>query len=107
TPIYTRETLTTLPRLLCIARHGIGIDNIDIEAAAEQGIVVSRTLGSIERQSVAEHALMLILSISRRTLEAIDLVRAGEWRRRAEIVGTELFKKTVGIIGLGNIGSRL
>lgn len=107
TPLYSRQVLAALPDLKIIARHGIGIDNIDAAAACEYGIVVSRTPGHVERNSVAEHALTLILSICRRIVEAIDLVRAGEWRRRAEIVGTELYGKRIGLIGIGDIGGRL
>ncbi len=107
TPYYPDELLRQLPGLLLIARHGIGCDNVNLAAADECGIIVTRVAGIVERAAVAEHALALMLSASRCIPEADAAVRRGEWSRRAEWIGVELSGKTIGLIGLGNIGSGL
>lgn len=107
TPRYPAELLNVLPRLKLIARHGIGCDNVDVAAASACGIIVTRVPGLVEQAGVAEHALALMLAASRHIPAASAGVRRGEWQRRAEWTGGELSGKTVGIIGIGNIGTGL
>lgn len=90
-----------------IARHGIGYDNVDINAATKKKCVVTKVAGWVEREAVAETTVTLLLDILRRTAEAAKKVRQGKWSERAEFVGSEIKDKKVGIIGIGNIGSRV
>ncbi|WP_223636659.1 hydroxyacid dehydrogenase [Planococcus sp. 4-30] len=90
-------------RLKIIARHGVGFDNIDIEAASAKGIYVSYTPAA-NINSVAEHVTGLILAISRQTIKVDKAVRRGDFEVRDTSYGTELKGKVLGIIGLGNIG---
>lgn len=96
----TRETLAGAPRLRLIAKHGVGVDNIDIPAATSRGIVVAIAPGAND-QAVADLTLGLLLSLLRRIPEANASVRAGRWER---FLGFGLTGKTLGILGLGRIG---
>lgn len=96
----TRETLAGAPRLRVIAKHGVGVDNIDIAAATKRGIVVAIAPGTND-QAVADLTLALLLSLLRRIPEANASVRAGRWER---FLGFGLTGKTLGILGLGRIG---
>jgi len=107
TPKYAREFFENNDDVVLIARHGIGLDNIDIDAATEHGVIVTRVPGYIEREAVAEHTIALILGAIRWVTNASISVRNGEWSKRGKYVGFEISGKTVGIIGLGNIGSRV
>ncbi len=91
------------PRLQVIGRAGIGVDNIDLEAATRRGIVVVNAPQS-NTLSAAEHTMALMLALCRHIPEADRSMHAGEWKRSA-FVGVELADKTLGIIGLGRIGS--
>jgi D-3-phosphoglycerate dehydrogenase / 2-oxoglutarate reductase len=90
-------------KLIIIGRAGVGVDNINIEAATRRGIVVvnAPTGNTI---SAAEHAIALMLSLARHIPNACMALRAGKWER-AKFTGTEVRGKTLGIIGLGNVGS--
>jgi len=100
------ELMDAAPRLKVIGRHGIGVENIDVRAAQERGIVVVNTpLANYE--SVAEHALGMIICLAKRMGESGPLLRAGQWGRRDEFVGREVFGATLGIVGFGRIGRRL
>jgi D-3-phosphoglycerate dehydrogenase len=90
------------PQLKVIGRAGIGVDNVDVEAASRRGIVVVNAPTSVVT-SAAEHTVALLLALCRRVPQAHQSVAAGRWER-GRFVGTELRGKTVGIIGLGNIG---
>jgi phosphoglycerate dehydrogenase-like enzyme len=83
---------------------GTGIDNIDLTAAAELGVSVTYTPG-LNALSVAEHTLGLVLAVLRRTVHCRDVLVAGGWRDETPL-GKQLSGRTVGIVGLGNIGSR-
>lgn len=107
TPSYTAEFFHASPKLTIIARHGIGYDNVDVEAATAAGIVVTVVPGAIEQTSVAEHTLGLLLTLLRNCVPAAQAVREGRWGDRARFIGTELRGKSVGILGLGNIGSKV
>ncbi|HXG05169.1 MAG TPA: hydroxyacid dehydrogenase [Candidatus Binatia bacterium] len=93
-------------RLRVVGRHGVGLDTVDIPAATRLGIAVVHAPGS-NSQAVAEHALMLMLACVKRTLVIDRLTRRGDWRPRTEDANTELGGKTLGIIGVGNIGRRV
>ncbi len=93
------------PRLQVVSRHGVGYDNVDVEACTRNGIVVSIT----ERanvQAVSEHAFACMLALANKIVAADAGIRRGEWERAA-YVGTEMHGKVLGIFGLGRIGSRV
>jgi phosphoglycerate dehydrogenase-like enzyme len=106
TPRFPRKTLEQCTKLRLLARHGIGCDNVDLVAATELGIQVSRVKGIVEREAVAEYAVALLLAASRLVPHGSQAVKNSEWASRSSMVGMELKGKTIGIIGLGNIGSR-
>jgi D-3-phosphoglycerate dehydrogenase len=107
TPYYDREFFEYNKDVLMIVRHGIGYDNIDVKAAEELGVVVARVPGWVEREAVAEHTIALMLSALRFVVQGNNFVREGRWSERAKLVGKELKNLTVGVIGFGNIGSRV
>lgn len=96
----TRELIAAAPKLKVIARAGVGLDNIDIKAADENGIVVVAALG-INAVAVAELTLGLALTLARSIVERDSSTRAGKWDRGA---GTELSGKTWGLLGFGATG---
>ncbi|MBS7611263.1 phosphoglycerate dehydrogenase [Candidatus Bathyarchaeota archaeon] len=101
----TREVLTGDLRVRIIARHGVGVDNIDLQAATEKRIVVTYT-PSANAESVAEYTVGFMLTLSRRIVDAHMLMKSGGWAR-LELIGFDFKGKTLGIIGLGSIGSRV
>ena len=96
----TREMLASFPSLLVIAKRGVGYDQVDVEAAKELGRVVTIAPGGNE-PSVADHAIALMLAAGKRLCEFRELMRAGIWSVQPV---TQLYRKTVGLIGLGRIG---
>lgn len=106
-PRYDSEFFANKDETLLIARHGIGYDNIDLESATKKGVIVTKVRGEIEREAVAEMAIALLMAVMRRLIEASLAVRKGRWKERARFIGWELKGKNVGIIGFGNIGSRV
>jgi D-3-phosphoglycerate dehydrogenase len=100
----TSELLEHAPKLRIIGRAGVGIDNIDVDACSRRGIVVvNAPFGNVV--SAAEHTLGMMLALMRRIPEAHDRLKTLEWNRG--IYGSELFRKTIGVIGLGKVGSRV
>ncbi len=97
------EALKSADRLKVISRYGVGVDNVDLAAARQKGIVVTNTPGA-NSVSVAELALGLILALARQIPEAVEAVHQGKWPRYA---GISLEGKTIGILGLGAIGKQL
>lgn len=98
----TRELVAAAKRLEVIGRAGVGLDNVDVKAASDAGVVVAFTPEQ-NAISVAELALGLMLSLAR-TIPAADAsTKAGKWERQA-FTGTELFGNTLGLVGLGRIG---
>src|SRR2546425_4323586 len=98
------ELLAPAPRLRIIGRAGVGVDNIDVEACSRRGIVVvNAPVGNVV--SAAEHTMGMLLALVRRIPDAHDLLKAMKWDRG--IYGTELFRKTIGVVGLGKVGSRV
>jgi D-3-phosphoglycerate dehydrogenase len=101
----TREIMASSSKLKAVGVHGIGCDHIDLEAAEELGKVVFNTPTALT-ETVAEMAMALMLALTRRVVSADKAVRAGEWHRKyGDLRGTEIMGKTVGIVGLGRIGS--
>jgi len=96
----TRELIESAPNLKVIARAGVGLDNIDIKAADELGVVVSAALG-INAVAVAELTLGLALALARSIVDRDKSTRAGNWNRAA---GTEISGKTWGLLGFGATG---
>src|ERR1700704_4230928 len=99
----TAKLLEKATRLKVIGRAGIGVDNVDIPAATGRGIIVMNTPfgNSI---TTAEHAITLMLALARQIPEADMSTRAGKWEKN-RFMGVEIFGKTLGVIGCGNIGS--
>lgn len=96
------EILDAATRLKVIGRAGAGVDNIDVKMATEKGIVVMNTPGG-NTVSTAEHAFSLMLSLARNIPQADHSVKSGTWTPK-KFMGVELRGKTLGIVGLGNIG---
>lgn len=105
TPVYTREVLLGLPKLQLVARHGVGCDNVDLDTCAELGIAVSKVGPEVERESVAQMAIGLMNATARRIVEGCDIVKAGQWAKRAKIaLGVDFKGATIGLVGIGAIG---
>ena len=100
-----QKIITEGKNLKVLGRAGIGVDNIDIEAATNNGIVVMNTPfgNSI---TTAEHTISLMMSLARNIPQASKSTKEGKWEKN-KFMGTELFGKNVGMIGCGNIGSLL
>ncbi|MFD1849571.1 hydroxyacid dehydrogenase [Oceanobacillus bengalensis] len=103
TETYSRKLIEQANRLKVIARHGIGVDNIDLQAASDHGVIVTNT-PSANINAVAELVLTLMLSGTRNLLQVDRGVRSGDFEIRNRLFGYELKGKTLGIIGFGNIG---
>jgi D-3-phosphoglycerate dehydrogenase len=93
-------------RLRLLTRVGIGVDNVDVAAATAYGIPVANTPDG-PTESTAEHTWALILALSKRIYRADRLVQRNGWTRSPELMGMELAGKTLGVVGLGRIGSRV
>ncbi len=98
----TRATLAKPGRLAAIARAGVGVDNVDLEAATEAGVLVLNTPDA-NTISTAEHTIALMMALHHRVVEADQHVRSGGWNRSA-YEGAQLAGRTLGIVGLGRIG---
>ncbi len=94
------------PRLQIISRHGVGVDNIDMAAATENGVVVA-TIGIANAPSVVEHTLAMMFALAKRLREFDRAVRTGDYQIKMKLDAIDLGGRTVLIIGLGRIGSRL
>jgi len=101
----TRRVIESAPRLRIVARHGVGVDAVDLAAATERGIVVTTT-GAENAAAVAEYTFALLLALVRHVVQADAGMRAGSWTREP-LVGAELEGQTMGIIGYGAIGRRV
>lgn len=98
----TKEVLAASPNLRVIGRAGVGVDNVDLPAATEAGVLVMNTPGG-NAVSVAEHTLALMLSMARSVPQASSSTRSGKWEKK-KFLGNELRGKTLGVVGLGSIG---
>jgi D-3-phosphoglycerate dehydrogenase len=101
-----RSLIEAAPDLKIISRHGVGCDNIDVEAATEHGVVVA-TVGLANAPSVVEHTLALMLALAKRLFDIDRDVRGGDYMRKLKLEAQDIGGRTVLIVGLGRIGSRL
>ena len=101
----TKNIMDAAKNLKVIGRAGAGVDNIDLPAAKEKNMIVMNTPGG-NANATAEHAFALIMSILRKIPFANETTHKGQWEKK-NIKGTELSKKTLGIVGFGNVGVRL
>jgi D-3-phosphoglycerate dehydrogenase len=101
----TADIIKAGKKLQIIARAGVGLDNVDVNAATQQGVmVVNAPTGNTV--AAAEHTLALMLALARNVPQAHGQLKAGKWNRK-EFTGVELRNKTLGVIGLGNVGSNV
>ncbi|RRQ49732.1 phosphoglycerate dehydrogenase [Maribacter algicola] len=98
--------MASLPKLEVISRCGVGLDNIDVSAATERGIKVVNAPNS-NANTIAEHTISLLLVLQRNLYNAITMVKEDRWQDRGRYVGDELHGKTLGILGMGNIGKKV
>jgi D-3-phosphoglycerate dehydrogenase len=101
-----RDLLRRAPNLLIVSSNGAGFDPVDVEACTEAGVAVVNQSGG-NANSVAEHALGMLLTLSKRILEADRALRRDPNVNRNALMGTEVQGKTIGIVGLGNVGRRI
>lgn len=97
-----RDVISAGKNLKIIGRAGVGVDNIDVDAATERGIVVVNAPEG-NTISACEHTFALMLSLARNIPDANASLKRGEWKRK-DFIGVELYGKTLGVIGLGRIG---
>jgi len=100
----TREIVDAAPHLKIISRTGVGVDNVDVPAATEKGILVCHTPG-LNASSVAEQTLALILSLAKQLKMMDNAVRTGNWQIRYASKSVDLEGKMLGLVGVGRIGS--
>src|SRR5215813_10015958 len=101
----TRKVIESAPKLRVVGRAGVGVDNVDVEAATQRGIVVMNT-PSGNTISTAELTFSMLMALARKIPQAHMSMKAGEWNRKA-FQGVELYNKTLGILGMGRIGSEV
>lgn len=101
----TRKVMEAAPQLRVVGRAGVGVDNVDVEAATQRGIVVMNTPGG-NTISTAELTFSMLMSLARKIPQAHMSMKNGEWNRKS-FQGVELFNKTLGILGMGRIGSEV
>ena len=99
----TRELMEAAPRLKVVGRAGIGVDNVDVTSATARGVVVMNTPHG-NAITTAEHAIAMMFALARQLPDASASTKAGKWEKN-RFMGVELFGKTLGLIGCGNIGS--
>lgn len=98
----TKEIIEAASKLKVIGRAGVGLDNVDLEAATQKGIIVMNTPAG-NTISTAEHTVSMILALSRNIPQANSSTKKGEWKR-SKFMGVELYAKTLGVVGFGRIG---
>lgn len=101
----TAELLDQAERLVVIGRAGVGVDNIDLDAATRKGVLVMNTPGG-NSVSVAEHTMALLLALAHPVAQADATMKQGKWEKK-KFTGSELRGKTLGLIGLGTIGTEV
>jgi D-3-phosphoglycerate dehydrogenase / 2-oxoglutarate reductase len=102
----TQDLLQACPQLQVVARCGVGLDNVDVPAATAKKIPVINAPGS-NAATIAEHSMALMLMLQRNMYEAVTKVKSGHWQHRNTFVCDELHNKTLGILGMGNIGQKV
>lgn len=103
--LVTPELLQRCPRLLCVSTSGAGYDTVDVQACTDAGVLVVNQAGG-NANSVAEHAIGLMIAVSRRFGESSHMLKHGQGFSREDLMGHELNGKTLGLVGLGHIGTR-
>jgi len=101
----TADIISASERLKVIGRAGVGLDNVDVEAASKKGIIVMNAPAG-NTISTAEHTISMILAMSRNIPQAYISMREGKWDRK-KFMGTEVYGKTLGVVGLGRIGAEV
>jgi D-3-phosphoglycerate dehydrogenase len=101
----TGDVLNAGKRLRVVGRAGVGVDNVDVETATRRGVLVLNAPGG-NTVSTAEHAFSLLLNVARKIPQADASLRSKKWNRK-DFEGVELYSKTLGVIGMGRIGSEL
>ncbi|OPY48482.1 MAG: Glyoxylate reductase [Methanosaeta sp. PtaU1.Bin060] len=101
----TADVIAAADRLKVIGRAGVGIDNVDVEAATKKGVIVLNTPGG-NTISAAEHTIAMMLALARNIPQANAALHKGEWNRK-KYTGVEFFNKTLGIVGLGRVGAEV
>src|SRR5213595_2356063 len=101
----TAKVIAAAPQLKVVGRAGVGVDNVDVDAATQRGVVVMNT-PSGNTISTAELTFSMLMALARKIPQANASMKAGEWNRKA-FQGVELYHKTLGILGMGRIGSEL
>src|SRR5256884_5339145 len=101
----TKNVIEAAPKLRVVGRAGVGVDNVDVEAATQRGIVVLNT-PSGNTISTAELTFSMLMALARKIPQAHASIKAGSWNRK-EFQGVELYNKTLGILGMGRIGSEV
>lgn len=107
TPEFTADFFARTPKLKLIARHGLGVNNIDLVAASKHQVYVTKVTAEVEKEAVAEHTIALMLALGRLIPQGDYALRNTPWEKRANFVGIELKALTIGIIGYGQIGQRV
>lgn len=107
TPFFRADFFENKDELLLISRHGIGYNNIDLEAAKKHGTKVTIVPPLVERNAVAENAFANLLSLVRQATPSSERIKADRYEDRAQFMGHEFTGKVYGVIGCGNIGSRV
>jgi len=107
TPFFKADFFDNKDELLLISRHGIGYNNIDLKAAKKHGTKVTIVPPLVERNSVAENAMANLMSVVRQSAPSSQRIKDDRYEDRAEFMGHEFSGKTFGVIGCGNIGSRV
>ncbi|MDD5436694.1 MAG: phosphoglycerate dehydrogenase [Candidatus Omnitrophica bacterium] len=101
----TKDVINAAAKLKIVGRAGVGLDNVDVGAASKKGIIVVNTPAG-NTISTAEHTFSMILALSRNIPQADQSVKKGEWERK-KFMGVEIYGKTLGIVGLGRIGTEV
>jgi D-3-phosphoglycerate dehydrogenase len=104
---YNADLFARLPNLRMVTRTGIGVDNVDLDAATAAGIVVCNTPEG-PTESTAEHTVAMLLNLAKRIKQGNDNLAAGKWGPRVDpLIGVEVRGRTLGLVGLGRIGRRV
>jgi D-3-phosphoglycerate dehydrogenase len=101
----SKKVIDAAPKLRVVGRAGVGVDNVEVDAATQRGIVVMNTPGG-NTISTAELTFSMLMSLARKIPQAHASMKAGEWNRKA-FSGVELYNKTLGILGMGRIGTEV
>ncbi len=108
-PLTTREVMEACPKLKVVSRMGVGVDSIDLDAATDLGVLACNVPG-VNTAEVADHAMAMLLALTRRIPDAVSTTRKGAWSQRRELTGEyqqtvrRIGGHTVGVLGFGNIG---